>query len=78
MQVGATILLLRRGLRQYEPRRLGLFALTLRPLRQWLPAVLAGAATFPLIDCLYKRLVSWMAIEELARWGVRLMGQAMH
>lgn len=67
MQVGATILLLRRGLRQYEPRRLGLFAVPLRPLRQWLPAVLAGAATFPLIDCLYKRLVSWMAIEELAR-----------
>ena len=74
LQVGATILLLRRGLWQYRPRSLGLFALPLRPLRQWLPAVAAGVATFPLIDALYKRLVAWLAIEEAVRWAAAAAG----
>ena len=69
-QVGATLALLRRGLAGYHPRALGLFAVPLRPLRAWLPAVAAGLATFPLIDWVHKRMVALLALEEVvARWA---------
>lgn len=68
-QVGFTVLLLQRGLGSYHPRRLGLFAFPLRPLRQWLPAVAAGAATFPLVDWVHKRLVTALAEEAIVRCG---------
>lgn len=71
IMVGATLLLLRRGLRDHAPRRLGLFAAPLRPLRRWLPAVLAGAATFPLVDWVHKRMVDLLALEQVvARWAL--------
>lgn len=66
-QVGVTVLLLRRGLSAYQPLKAGLFAFPLTPLRGWLPAVAAGAATFPLIDWVHKRMVSLLSVEDVVR-----------
>lgn len=70
LMVGATLGLLRRGLRDFAPRALGLFAAPLRPLRGWLPAVLAGAATFPAVDWVHKRMVALLSLEQaVGRWA---------
>ncbi|KAL4448478.1 hypothetical protein ABPG75_005697 [Micractinium tetrahymenae] len=69
IMVGATLLLLRRGLREHAPRRLGLFAAPLHPLRRWLPAVLAGAATFPFVDWVHRRMVDLLSLEQAAASG---------
>jgi hypothetical protein len=64
LQMGLTVGILRWGLRGFQPRRLGLFSLSLRPWRQWAVPLLAGLATFPAIDWLYKQLVSMFSLED--------------
>ena len=56
-QLTSTLLLLHRALRSHAPRSLGLFAAQWRPLRDWVPAVLVGLTTFPLVDFIHKQMV---------------------
>ena len=65
-QLALTLGLLRRALREYRPRSLGLFALRWRPASAWAGPAAAGAAAFPLVDWLHKRMVSLMAGAEAA------------
>ena len=68
-QLGITALLLRRGLSAYDPAALGLFAVRWRPLRSWLPAVAAGAAAFPVVDWVHRRMVTLLTGEEFLLSG---------
>jgi membrane protease YdiL (CAAX protease family) len=56
-QLGFTLGLLARALRDQAPRRLGFFRVALRPVLSWLPVVLAGCALFPAIQVVHKVMV---------------------
>jgi len=60
-QLGITLVLLQRALREHSPRKLGLFTVQLAPLRQWVPTVIAGVAVFPVIDWVHKQMVALLA-----------------
>ena len=60
-QLSITLFLLIRTLHQHQPRKLGLFAFRLSPLKSWLPAVLLGVCAFPIVDCIHKAMVSMLS-----------------
>lgn len=68
IQLGFTLLLLKRALRNYEPRSLGLFAVTIRPVKSWIIPAFFGALTFPFIELVHRRLVE--IIEQQTGQGV--------
>jgi membrane protease YdiL (CAAX protease family) len=60
-QLSMTLLLLHRALSEHQPRKLGLFALRITPLKSWLPAVVLGICAFPIVDCIHKAMVSMLS-----------------
>ena len=52
------------GLRQYSPRSLGFFAFSLHPWRSWLLPLIAGLASFPVVDWVNKHLVGWLSLGD--------------
>lgn len=60
-QLSMTLFLLRQALGPHSPRSLGLFAVRLRPLRSWVPTVVAGIAAFPLVDFIHKQMVNLLS-----------------
>lgn len=54
----------RLGLREYAPRRLGFFSLSLQAWRRWVWPIVAGAASFPAIDWVHRQLVALLAAED--------------
>lgn len=67
VQLGVTLAILARCLREYRPRQLGLF-----PLRwaggRWLGWVVAGALTFPLVE--------WLSAQSWGLWSGAAAGAA--
>lgn len=58
MQLGVTLLVLKRALQEYKPRQLGLFSISWQPWRKVLAAVASGALLFPLVDWVHKHMVA--------------------
>jgi len=75
-QLGVTFVLLSRALKEHGPRALGLFSIKLRPIRSWLPIVLAGCACFPLVDWVHKQMVVLLAggVQVVAGGGANNSG----
>ena len=57
-QLSMTLGILFLALRKYHPRKLGLFAIRLSPVTAWLPVVLVGCCSFPLIHWIHKQIVA--------------------
>jgi membrane protease YdiL (CAAX protease family) len=60
-QLSIILLLLRRALAPHQARKIGLFAFRISPLKLWLPAVGLGVATFPIVDCIHKAMISLLS-----------------
>lgn len=57
-QLSMTLGILFLALRKYHPRKLGLFAIKVYPIAAWLPVVLLGCCSFPLIHWIHKQIVA--------------------
>lgn len=71
-QLMVTLAILWHCLRSHRPRKRGLFPASVRDWPSWLPLVLLGCATFPMVDWLAHQSMGWFPSEVDATWATNL------